>query len=606
MLNSLTESFATTQRSPSPIVDPSPLFTRPSTPSPSQTPSEALVDPLIPPIALFVQPDRTTPSRKQLPTLPPASQYVARQETPLKKTRKPEDSRSHSLESREHVTHMQTNSDGPVDLSADISDLFEDLQRTEKATVEPLLESALDSPEDNTSLELPGSPMDEDSSSQFHTAQSSRSSSPELIAFRRGSMGLDFHGHTEQPQDLFDTPEYDSATHSDYLPQIKNDGPRDSISTSLSQPTQSSLPKTTPIPALGSILRSCSPLTDLTDLTDDTDDEPVIVPKNHAASGLSDEGLKHRKKVLGGAGQKRRLDRPAPAYQPKVKRTRLNDHGLPARIPPPIEFSKPRSKSTSGTTSITKVKVKTEDVERKRKNTPKRPRALSSRKSEIIDSPPPSTPDNAPRSIPRHPNWPIKPLWPSALPESDVHENQTIGCDICLRFYHYGCVGMAFGQEPDDWLCPCCEPDRAAAEAACAAGLVSPEERTGLCCRHGCTSGGYLIKRVAGIWRNALLGDGSLGTRYLVDWEAYDLKDCTWEPIHNLSPDEETHNVFIEKFNEAVQAQERDESKDIVLLQDVFRFGRDQLVHGNTSRWIGDWKDQWRIPIKLAREIFLT
>ncbi|KAH7105749.1 hypothetical protein BKA62DRAFT_687857 [Auriculariales sp. MPI-PUGE-AT-0066] len=158
------------------------------------------------------------------------------------------------------------------------------------------------------------------------------------------------------------------------------------------------------------------------------------------------------------------------------------------------------------------------------------------------------------------------PKWPQLIPVPPAVTATMIGCDVCDCWYHFTCVGIPldedFDSDPDrTFECPLCAAERAQ-------GVRNPQRHgIELCTRPGCphvsTGDEFYIERLVG-----RRPSGTPGVPlYMVRWEGFGIRDCTWQPAHTLPRPEK----LIADFEAAATLEKQNvlNADSIILLEEV-------------------------------------
>ncbi|KAF5379113.1 hypothetical protein D9615_005875 [Tricholomella constricta] len=160
--------------------------------------------------------------------------------------------------------------------------------------------------------------------------------------------------------------------------------------------------------------------------------------------------------------------------------------------------------------------------------------------------------------------------WPTKNMTADKKFDQQFV--ECFLWYHYGCVGIIDLKDVrikggELFTCP-----------PCSAGGANPmvASKNIVCARPDC---GQEEKRSDEYFMTGIVGrstkiQGGKGKRYiwLVKWDGYSIKDCTWEEEDGMSDPQS----FIQDFNEAASLEGFDPEADqhsTILLQEAFKGG---------------------------------
>ncbi|KAF5368141.1 hypothetical protein D9615_010201 [Tricholomella constricta] len=144
------------------------------------------------------------------------------------------------------------------------------------------------------------------------------------------------------------------------------------------------------------------------------------------------------------------------------------------------------------------------------------------------------------RVLPTGCKWPIKNIT------ADKKFNQRfVECDGCLLWYHYACVGIIDLKDVrikggELFMCP-----------PCSAGGANPmlASKNIICARPDCgeeekRSDEYFMTGIVG--RSTREQRGKIKYVWLVKWDGYSIKECTWEDEDGMSDPQS----FIQDFNE--------------------------------------------------------
>jgi len=160
-------------------------------------------------------------------------------------------------------------------------------------------------------------------------------------------------------------------------------------------------------------------------------------------------------------------------------------------------------------------------------------------------------------------------MWPKlpGLFQSQWHM-QFIQCDICDKWFHYGCVAIESGDrrlEPEaSFICPPCGTE--------SAGCQTPLDRENTCARPDCPephttgdSGRFFVEKLVGLKRV----EGYF-CMWLAKWEGYPMSEATWIPKENMDGD---GTKLCNSFLEDARREGADLSRDLVLLKEAVEAG---------------------------------